>query len=183
MDGPRAGMADALPWTGRWRSGPPTPISPAAGHGGASPAVPPDQFPAPPLPSAPQDSSAPGAQPWDMQALYTSLGSTGVATTPPNASNWFLDTGATAHMTSNAGNLVQPRPFLFSTFVTVGNGAQLPVTHTGSLAIPTSSRPLYLNNVLVTPSLVKNLISVKQFTHDNNVSVEFDPAGFSIKDP
>jgi hypothetical protein len=144
------------------------------------PATPSYQFTAPPLPSATQDA---GAQPWDIKALYTSLGSAGIATTPPSACEWFLDTGASAHMTSNAGNLVQPRSLPFSTFITVGNGAQLPVTHTGSLAIPTSSRPLYLNNVLVTPSLVKNLISVKQFTHDNNVSVEFDPAGFSIKDP
>lgn len=51
-----------------------------------------------------------------------------------------------------------------------------------SAIIPTSSSPLHLNNVLVTPSLVKNLISVRQFTRDNNVSLEFDPAGFSIKD-
>jgi len=41
---------------------------------------------------------------------------------------------------------------------------------------------LRLNNVLVSLSLIKNLISVRQFTSDNNCSVEFDPAGCSVKD-
>jgi histone deacetylase 1/2 len=41
---------------------------------------------------------------------------------------------------------------------------------------------LRLNNVLVSPKLIKNLISVRQFTIDNNCSVEFDPFGCSVKD-
>jgi hypothetical protein len=35
---------------------------------------------------------------------------------------------------------------------------------------------------LVSPQIIKNLISVRQFTTDNNCSVEFDPAGCSVKD-
>jgi hypothetical protein len=35
---------------------------------------------------------------------------------------------------------------------------------------------------MISPSLIKNLISVHAFTCDNWVSVEFDPFGFSIKD-
>jgi hypothetical protein len=35
---------------------------------------------------------------------------------------------------------------------------------------------------LISPSLVKNLISVRTLTRDNNVIIEFDPFGFSIKD-
>jgi hypothetical protein len=41
--------------------------------------------------------------------------------------------------------------------------------------------PLRLNNVLVSPQLIKNLISVRQFTI-NNCTVEFDPSGCSVKD-
>jgi hypothetical protein len=70
----------------------------------------------------------------------------------------------------------------FSSFITVGSGARLPVTHTVATTIPTPSAPLHLNNVLVAPSLIKNLVSIRQLTGDNNVSVEFDPTGFSIKD-
>jgi len=36
--------------------------------------------------------------------------------------------------------------------------------------------------VLHAPKLIKNLISVRQFTKDNSVSVEFDPCGFSVND-
>jgi len=56
------------------------------------------------------------------------------------------------------------------------------VTHRAHTVIPTAHSPLRLNNVLVSPPLVKNLISIHTLTRDNNVSVEFDPFGFSIKD-
>ena len=45
-----------------------------------------------------------------------------------------------------------------------------------------ASSPLRLNNVLVSPALINNLISVRTLTRDNSVSMEFDPFGFSIKD-
>jgi hypothetical protein len=85
-------------------------------------------------------------------------------------------------MASNAGNLSHPTPIPHSLPITVGNGNTLPVTHQASSTIRTNSSPLLLNNVLVSPSLVKNLISVRSLTRDNNVSVEFDPFGFSVKD-
>ena len=55
----------------------------------------------------------------------------------------------------------------------------LPVTATCVASLPGH---LSLNNVLVSPRLIKNLISVRQFTSDNNCSVEFDHAGCSVKD-
>jgi histone deacetylase 1/2 len=84
-------------------------------------------------------------------------------------------------MSNNSGTF-SSSPIPFRSFVTVGNGATIPVTHTATAAIPTPSSPLLLNNILITPSIVKNLVSVRQFTRDNHVSVEFDPSGFSIKD-
>lgn len=66
--------------------------------------------------------------------------------------------------------------------VIVGNGSTIPVTASGSSSIPSNSRLLSLNQVLVTPQIVKNLISVRKFTKDNWCSVEFDPFSFSLKD-
>jgi hypothetical protein len=40
----------------------------------------------------------------------------------------------------------------------------------------------YLNNVLVTPDIIQNLLSVHRFTTDNWYSMEFDPFGLSVKD-
>jgi hypothetical protein len=101
---------------------------------------------------------------WDTQALYTALNTAGVATPPPSASEWFLDTGATNHMSSSTGTLHSPRPL--SSSIMVGNCARLPVTHAADTSIPTNSQHLHLRNVLVSPSLVKNLVSVRQLTRD-----------------
>jgi hypothetical protein len=54
--------------------------------------------------------------------------------------------------------------------IVVGDGSLLPVFGTGSTKLPHS---LFLNNILVSPQIIKNLISVRQFTIDNNCSVEF----------
>lgn len=58
----------------------------------------------------------------------------------------------------------------------------LPVACTGSVLFPHNSGSFDLQNVLVSPNLLKNLISVPQFTVENNCSVEFDLYGFSMKD-
>jgi hypothetical protein len=80
---------------------------------------------------------------------------------PPSAGDWYFDIGASAYMSSSPGILTDPRPLPTPASITVGNGAQLPVTHTAHAQIPTSSTPLHLNNVLVSPPLMKNLILLK----------------------
>src|SRR6266542_1484092 len=102
--------------------------------------------------------------------------------TPPPSPAWYMDTGATAHMTSEAGMLSSLFPSAASSNVIVGNGSFLPITNTGHTSLSSPNRSFYLNNVLVTPTIIKNLISVRQFTLDNNCSVEFDPFGLSVKD-
>ena len=52
----------------------------------------------------------------------------------------------------------------------------------GQTNLPSSHPPLALKNVLHAPKLIKNLVSVRKFTTDNFVTVEFDPFGFSVKD-
>ncbi|KAJ9547690.1 hypothetical protein OSB04_020233 [Centaurea solstitialis] len=109
------------------------------------------------------------------QALHT------LALNPPD-DDWYMDTGATSHMTSDQGTLSRIFNSSLSSHITVGDGSPLPVTASGMTHLPSPYSSLSLKNVLVVPDLVKNLISVRQFTIDNNVSVEFDPCGFSVKD-
>ncbi|GJW05781.1 ribonuclease H-like domain-containing protein [Tanacetum coccineum] len=66
--------------------------------------------------------------------------------------------------------------------VIVGNGSSIPVTHSGHVQIPNPYRPLHLRNVLVTPNIIKNLVSVQKFTTDNKCSIDFDPYGFTVRD-
>jgi len=120
--------------------------------------------------------------PWNHQALLTTLNAANSTAAAPQAAEWFMDTGASSHMSSNASKLNSSTPVYNSPPIVIDNGATLPVTHRASTHIPTARSPLSLPNVLVSPSLVKNLISVRSLTRDNNVSVEFDAFGFSVKD-
>jgi hypothetical protein len=75
-----------------------------------------------------------------------------------------------------------PLPIVDSDKVVVGNGASLPITHTGSLSHSTSLGSISLLDVLVVPSLTKNLISISKLIADNNCSITFIGSGFTIQD-
>lgn len=108
-------------------------------------------------------------------ALYQTLTGLSLQSSPPSSTDWVFNTDASSHMASNSGMLFSISPS--SSQIVVGNGASLPVQCTSS---PPSS--LLLRDVLISPFLIHNLISVHRLTKDNSVSVEFDPPGFSIKD-
>ncbi|GJR95985.1 ribonuclease H-like domain-containing protein [Tanacetum coccineum] len=100
---------------------------------------------------------------------------------PVNA-NWHMDTGASSHLNSSAHNLSTIFNSRMYPSVLVGDGKSIPVTNTGHSTLPTPYRPLHINNVLVTPNIVKNLIFVRQFVRENKCTIEFDEFGFSVKD-
>ena len=64
----------------------------------------------------------------------------------------------------------------------VGNDFTLNIKHIGSTNLCHYSKPLKLKNILHVPKITKNLISISQFSIDNNVLVEFSSVGFTIKD-
>jgi hypothetical protein len=117
------------------------------------------------LPSAPS--------PWDPHSLANAFST--VSLTPPTASaDWAIDSGASSHIASKPG-IVTPSPsYSFPSSIVVGNGAILPVVGTGYSTI---LGPFRLNNVLIAPDIIHNLLSIHKFTTDNSVSVEFDPLG------
>ncbi|GJV95719.1 ribonuclease H-like domain-containing protein [Tanacetum coccineum] len=104
------------------------------------------------------------------------------STMPLQDPTWHMDTGASSHLNFNASNLSTIFYKRLFPSVHVGDGKSIPVTNTGHSIIHSHHRPLHLHNVLVTPNIIKNLISVRQFTRDNNCTIEFDAFGFSVKD-
>ncbi|GJR48044.1 ribonuclease H-like domain-containing protein [Tanacetum coccineum] len=83
-----------------------------------------------------------------------------------------MDTGASSYLNFNASNLS-----------TIFDKRLFPSIHVGDgKSIPSHHLPLHLHNVLVTPNIIKNLNSVRQFARDNNYTIEFDAFGFSVKD-
>nr|GFA14692.1 ribonuclease H-like domain-containing protein [Tanacetum cinerariifolium] len=95
---------------------------------------------------------------------------------------WNMDTGLSSHLNSNASNLRTIFNQRLFPSVHVGDGNSIPVINTGHCTIPSAHHPIHLHIVLVTPNIIKNLISVRQFTRDNNCTIEFDVFGFSVKD-
>ena len=122
---------------------------------------------------------SPAVPGWDASSLASNFQT--MSLQQPPSTNWYFDSGASNHMTSDAGITTTPHTprSSFPSHIVVSNGHLLPVTSTGVTTLPNN---LHLNNVLVSPGLIKNLILVLQFTSDNNCSVEFDPLGCSVKD-
>nr|GEV51376.1 ribonuclease H-like domain-containing protein [Tanacetum cinerariifolium] len=95
---------------------------------------------------------------------------------------WKFDTCVSSHINNSVNSLSENFNTCMYPSVSVGDGHYIPVTNTGHSILPTPTRSLHLNNVLITPHIVKHLISVRQFVRDNNCTIEFDAFGFSVKD-
>ncbi|GKA80648.1 ribonuclease H-like domain-containing protein [Tanacetum coccineum] len=100
----------------------------------------------------------------------------------PASSAWNMDSGASTHLHSSITSLSELFNNCMYSSVSVGDGHTIPVTNVGHSVLPTNYGSLRLNNVLITPHIVKNLISVRQFVRDNDCTIEFDAFGFSVKD-
>jgi hypothetical protein len=148
--------------------------------GGGTPSTPMFQGGPYQQPVAPWNPTHGGA--WNQDSLVQNFNT--MTLTPPAPSEWYADSGAGSHMTADAGKISTLSSPTYSTpsSIIVGNGALLPVTAIGSHTFSFPHRNLVLNNVLVSPHIIKNLISIRRFTTDNNCSIEFDPFGLSVKD-
>jgi hypothetical protein len=87
--------------------------------------------------------------------------------------DWVADFGVSNHTTSDASNLTSVRPPTFTdpSSIIVSNGSALPVI---SAEDPALLGLFYINNVLVTPDIIQNLLSVRHFTTNDWCSMKFD---------
>lgn len=96
--------------------------------------------------------------------------------------SWYLDTGASNHVTPDLSALSLQAPYNGPSEVCIGNDQNLTVTNKGSSILPTPIHTFSLRNILHVPSLSTNLLSVKKFVADNNCSLTFDKTHFVIQD-
>lgn len=101
---------------------------------------------------------------------------------PVSEQNWYADSGATNHVTNDLQNLSIHSNYQGKDKVSVGNGQGLHIMNTGSSMIHTTSGSFHLDKILHVPSISSNLLSVHQFTKDNDCVFIFDSDGFSIQD-
>ena len=101
---------------------------------------------------------------------------------PSLSQSWYSDTGVTHHVTSDLDNLSIHTPYHGSDTVQVRNGAGLSISNTGTATLHTPNSKFSLRNVLHCPNASANLLSVPQFSRDNQCYFCFDDAGFCVKD-
>jgi hypothetical protein len=98
-------------------------------------------------------------------------------------SQWYPDTGANVHLTNDLSNLnLQADNYTGPNQIRVGNGQGLKILDSGHGILPTPSTAFKLLSLFHVPQIQKNLISVNQFTRDNQVFIEFHPSYFCVKD-
>ena len=84
------------------------------------------------------------------------------------------------HVTSDLSKLNAPNSYHGSNGITVGNGESLNISHTGMDTIKTPTAIFHIGNLTHVPSIKTNLLSVRQFTKDNNCSLLFTSNDFQI---
>ena len=127
--------------------------------------------------------SSNNSNPWQPQVhLVTSNESSTPTSNVTSTPSWLLDSGASHHITADLHNLSLHTPYTSSDDVMIGDGTGLRITHTGSSTLHSDSSFFNLKNILCVPDIKKNLISIYQFCITNNVSIEFFPWCFLVKD-
>ena len=101
----------------------------------------------------------------------------------PVDENWYADSGATHHLTSDLANLnVRVDEYHGQEQICVGNGNSLPITHIGTTQLLSPSSSFKLHDVLHVPQISQNLLSIQKFTTDTHTFVELHPKFFNVKD-
>ncbi|KAK9182734.1 hypothetical protein WN944_025880 [Citrus x changshan-huyou] len=86
---------------------------------------------------------------------------------------WYLDSGATHHLTNDLNNLSISEPYEGNEKLIIGNGYGLTISHIGSTHLAVGNHKLLLKNLLFVPHITKNLLSISKLTSDNSLIIEF----------
>lgn len=74
---------------------------------------------------------------------------------------WCLNSGASHHVTNDVNKLQQVNKYNCNIQLTVGNGSAIPIQNIGSTTLPSlTHKPLLLKNVIHSPLISRNLVSV-----------------------
>ncbi|KAJ4758161.1 polyprotein [Rhynchospora pubera] len=123
----------------------------------------------------PPQQSQPPSMPPQAHVAHT-VASTSTPT------EWYLDSGATHHITSDINNLSSFVPYDGMDRLQIGDGNGMSISHIGSFTIHVGTVSIILNDVLLVPHFTKNLLSLSRLLADNAFTVEFSNSGCVIKD-
>ena len=111
------------------------------------------------------------------RSLYTAFSSLPMS----QHSSWFIDSGASNHITSIDHQFAQINPYNGHEQITAANGERLSILGIRSIGFNTpQSQPLTLSNVFFVPKLSANLLSVGQWV-DHGYFITFSSSGCLIQ--
>lgn len=96
--------------------------------------------------------------------------------------NWYIDTGATDHITGELEKLTVRDKYTGGDQVHTASGTGMGIDHVGRTVIRTPVRDVVLRNVLHVPDAQKSLVSAHHLTKDNHAFMEVHPFFFLLKD-
>jgi histone deacetylase 1/2 len=96
--------------------------------------------------------------------------------------NWYSDSGATDHVTSELEKLHVRDRYHGNEQIHTTNGTGMDIRHVGHSVIHTPNHDLHLKNILHVPTATKSLLSTSRLTTDNHAFVEYWPDSFFVKD-
>ena len=95
---------------------------------------------------------------------------------------WITDTCASNHMTGNSKLLFNLRSYLGIDSILIGNGHALSIKAVGDTLVKNGKKKLMLHDVLLVPSLARNLLSVSQLIDQFSLNYEFSNENFCVKE-
>jgi len=95
---------------------------------------------------------------------------------------WYADSAANQHISANLENLSLQQPYLGFEDTAVGNGTGLRILHTGSMVFHTPQSSFHLSKVLHCSQAYANLLSINQFSLNNNCFFILTGSQYFVKD-
>jgi histone deacetylase 1/2 len=96
--------------------------------------------------------------------------------------NWYMDSGATDHITGELEKLTFRNKYNGGDQVQAADGAGMEIANVGHSTFHSQTKNFHLKNILHVPQATKNLCSVNRLAKDNHVFLEFHPNHFFIKE-
>lgn len=93
-----------------------------------------------------------------------------------------MDSGANYHLAANQETIAHVVPVNDATALTIVDDKTLFVLSCGSSITFINGHNFRLNDILYSPTITNNLMSVSAFTSQNNTSIEFFPDKYFVKD-
>lgn len=100
----------------------------------------------------------------------------------PSNQHWLVDSGALHRVTGDVNNLQHFSAYGGPDEINISDGTGLKISHIGNSTLVHNNNSLVLDGVLCSPYIRNNLLSVSKFIKSNNVSLEFFPMYFLVKD-